>query len=182
MNLFLTGFMGSGKTTVGRLLAKKMNYSFVDIDCFIENRYHKTINKIFEEKGEAGFREIEHKVLMEIINYENVVVSSGGGLPCFFDNMDLMNQNGITIYLREDNDDLIKRLNFNKDNRPLIKGKNQKELQDFIETKLREREPFYNRAKLVFDVKSCSTKHEINQWVDELLVQINLILCQNSKL
>ena len=175
MKLFLIGYMGAGKTTVGRLMAKKLNCPFIDVDCFIENRYHKTVSKIFEEKGEAGFREIEHRALQEISSYENVVVSTGGGLPCFFDNMDLMNQTGITIYLKDNIDELTNRLICNKQNRPLIKGKNPEELQEFIETTLEKREPFYNKAKYVFDVKKCSTKQDMNQWVEELFVQISNI-------
>ena len=168
MKLFLIGYMGAGKTTVGRLLAKKMNCPFIDVDCFIENRYHQTITKIFEEKGETGFREIEHRALLEISSYEKVVVSTGGGLPCFFDNMKLMNQTGITIYLKENTDELIKRLNSNKQNRPLIKEKNPEELQNFVETNLKIREPFYNQAKFIYEVKKCSTKQEMDQWIEEL--------------
>ena len=167
--------MGAGKTTVGRLLAKKINYSFIDIDCFIENRYHKTISKIFEEVGETGFREIERRALLEISNYENVVVSTGGGLPCFFDNMEVMNQTGITIYLRENIDELTGRLNSNKHNRPLIKEKNPEELQNFIETNIKNREPFYTQAKFIIDVKKCSGKHEINQWIEELISQFSTL-------
>ena len=172
MKLFLIGYMGAGKTTAGRLLAKKINYSFIDVDCFIENRYRQTIAEIFEEKGEAGFREIEHRVLLEISSYEKVVVSTGGGLPCFFDNMELMNQMGITIYLKNNRNELIKRLISKNQKRPLIKGKTPEELRIFIETSLNEREPFYNRARFIFEVKSCSTKQEMNQWVEELRIQL----------
>jgi shikimate kinase len=89
---FLIGYMGSGKTTLGKQLAKKLNLQFVDMDLFIENRYHKSISEIFKEKGEDGFREIERRTLQEIAGFENVIISTGGGLPCFFDNMDLMNK------------------------------------------------------------------------------------------
>jgi len=172
MKIFLIGYMGAGKTTVGKLLAKKINYSFIDVDCFIENRYRQTIAEIFEEKGEAGFREIEHRVLEEIISYEKVVVSTGGGLPCFFDNMELMNQAGITIYLKENSNELVKRLISKNQKRPLIKGKAPEELQTFIETSLKEREPFYNQARFIIDVKSCHTKQDMNQWIEELLIHI----------
>ena len=173
MILFLIGYMGAGKTTIGRLLAKKLNCSFIDVDCFIENRYHQTIAKIFEEKGEAGFREIERRALLEISSYENVVVSTGGGLPCFFDNMEIMNRAGITIFLKDNIDELVKRLNFNKQKRPLIKEKTPEELRNFIEISLEKREPFYTQAKYIYDVKKCSTKQEMNQWVEDLFVQIS---------
>ena len=168
MNLYLVGYMGTGKTTVGKLLAKKLNRSFTDVDTYIENRYHQTIAAIFEEKGEACFREIERRTLMEISGFENSVVSTGGGLPCFFDNMDLMNQIGITIYLKASVNDLLNRLNFNKLKRPLIKGKSLEELRDFIEMNLEKRESFYNRAKFIFNIPHFSTKKEMNQWVEEL--------------
>ena len=161
--------MGAGKTTVGRLLAEKLNCSFIDVDCFIENRYRQTIVQIFEDKGESGFREIENRVLMEISSYENVVVSTGGGLPCFFDNMELMNQTGITIYLKESVEELIKRLNVNKQNRPLIKHKNLEELYDYVKTNLELREPFYNKAKIVFNAKNCFSKKDMDQSIEELI-------------
>jgi len=170
MRLFLVGYMGAGKTTIGKLLAKKLNYAFVDVDWFIENRYNQTISKIFEEKGEAVFREIEHRALIEISSYENVVVSTGGGLPCFFNNMELMNRAGTTVYLKENVDELAKTLNTNKQNRPLIKNLNFEELQIFIKKHLEEREPFYNQAKHIINVKQCVTKHEIDQWIEELFI------------
>ena len=172
MNLYLIGYMGTGKTTVGKLLSKKLNRSFADIDGFIENRYRQTIAAIFEEKGEAGFREIEHRTLLEISGFENIVVSTGGGLPCFFDNMDLMNRTGITIYLRTSVNDLVYRLNFNKQKRPLIRGKSPEELRDFVETSLKKREPFYNQAGFIIDVPYCSSEKEMNQWVEEIIARI----------
>ena len=169
MNIYLVGYMGTGKTTVGKLLAKKLNRSFIDSDGFIENRYRKTISAIFNDKGEAGFREIERRALQEISGFENIVVSTGGGLPCLFDNMDLMNRTGITIYLKASVDELILRINSNKQKRPLIKEKNPEELHVFVETNLNQREPFYCRAKYILDVPHFSTKKEMNQWVDEWL-------------
>ena len=169
-NLYLVGYMGAGKTTIGKLLAQKLNRSFTDVDGFIESRYHQTIAAIFEEKGEAGFREIERRALQEISEFENIVVSTGGGLPCFFDNMNLMNRTGITIYLRASVDELIGRINSNKQKRPLIQGKSSEELHDFVETGLKKREPFYNQAAFIFDVPHFYTKKEINQWVEELKI------------
>jgi shikimate kinase len=167
--IFLIGYMGAGKTTVGKLLADKLNWSFIDVDGFIENRYRQTIAAIFEEKGEAGFRKIERRTLQEISAFENVVISTGGGLPCFFDNMDWMNQTGITIYLKADVNELVNRLNFDKQKRPLIRGKNLEELREFVETNLEKREFFYNRAMLTFNVQNCSRKKEMEQWIEKLL-------------
>jgi len=173
MNIYLVGYMGTGKTTVGQLLAKKLRRSLIDVDEFIENRYRKTIAAIFEEKGEDGFREIEHRALQEIVNFENIVVSTGGGLPCFSDNMNLLNQTGITVYLRASVDELFDRLSGDMQKRPLIKGKNADELRDFIETSLKKREPFYNQSQFIFDVRHCSTRNEMEQWVEELLYSLD---------
>jgi len=175
-NLYLVGYMGTGKTTVGKLMAKKLNRSFTDVDEFIESRYNQTIASIFEERGEAGFREIEHRALQEICKFENAVVSTGGGLPCFFDNMDVMNRTGITIYLKASAEDLLHRISFNKQKRPLTNGKNPEELQNFVEANLKKREPFYNQARLIIDVPHCSTKEGVNQWVDDFLIE-NAVAC-----
>jgi len=173
MRIFLVGYMGAGKTTIGNLLAEKFNWSFLDIDCFIENRYHKTITAIFEEKGESGFREIEQRALQEICGFEKVVVSTGGGLPCFFDNMDLMNRKGKTIYLRASIEELIKRIDYNKQKRPLIKEKSSEELHDFVETSLKKRETFYNQAALIIDVPHFNTKEEMSLWLEELIKEVD---------
>jgi shikimate kinase len=171
-NLYLVGYMGSGKTTIGKLLAEKLNRSFIDMDEFIENRYRKTIATIFEEKGENGFREIELRVLQETAGFENVVISTGGGLPCFFDNMEVMNRTGITIYLKASVDELVRRLNFDKQKRPLIKGKNPEELRAFIETNLEKRESFYNRATIIFEIQHCSSKRELEQRIEKLSAEL----------
>ncbi|MDR0612546.1 MAG: shikimate kinase [Dysgonamonadaceae bacterium] len=148
---FLVGYMGSGKTTVGKQLAKKLNLQFTDMDMFIENRYRKSVSAIFEEKGEAAFREIERKVLRELLDFENVVISTGGGTPCFFDNMDLMNQSGITVYLKVSVDELAERLKNSKQKRPLIKDKDSEEMKTYIAANLEKREQFYNRATFIFE-------------------------------
>ena len=91
-SIIIIGYMGAGKTTVGKALAKELGVMFYDLDWYIETRMHKTVKEIFDEKGEEGFRIIEHNMLHEVAEFENVVVSCGGGTPCFFDNMDYMNQ------------------------------------------------------------------------------------------
>src|SRR5690554_5346297 len=104
---FLVGYMGSGKTTLGKKLATSLSLSFVDLDLYIESKYFKTIAQLFEEKGEDEFRVIEKNSLREVCEFENVVISTGGGTPCFFDNMQLMNEKGNTIYLKQSVDDLL---------------------------------------------------------------------------
>lgn len=97
--IILVGYMGAGKTTIGRALAKELDMPFYDLDWYIENRMRKTIRQIFDERGEEGFRTIEKSMLHEVAEFENVIISCGGGTPCFFDNMEYMNQQGETCYL-----------------------------------------------------------------------------------
>jgi len=164
--------MGSGKTTVGKQLAKKLNLQFIDMDLFIENRHHKRISAIFEEKGEAGFREIERKTLHEIIDFENVVISTGGGLPCFFDNMEVMNQAGTTIYLKVSVEELANRLRTGKQQRPLIKDKNQEEIKNFITVNLEEREKFYNQATFIFETDALFSSENFRTKIERLIENI----------
>ena len=99
-SIIIIGYMGAGKTTVGKALAKELGIMFYDLDWYIESRMHKTVKQIFDESGEDGFRQIEHNMLHEVAEFENIVLSCGGGTPCFFDNMDYMNQLGETVYLK----------------------------------------------------------------------------------
>ena len=148
-NIFLIGYMGSGKTTLGRMLAPRLNMSFIDLDAFIEQRHFKTISQLFEEKGEDEFRKIEHNALLEVSYFENTVISTGGGAPCFFDNMDIMNANGLTVYLQLSPQKLLRNLKKGKAKRPLIKNKNDEELLHFIEENVEKRKLFYEQAKLI---------------------------------
>jgi len=167
--IFLIGYMGSGKTTIGKCLAKSLNIQFIDLDVFIENRHHKSISEIFAQKGEAEFREMERKTLHEIAQFENVVISTGGGTPCFFDNMSLMNELGTTIYLKTSIDELTKRLNIAKEKRPLLQGKNQEELKAFISSNLEKREPFYNQATYILDTEQLKDQKNIDTIVNHLI-------------
>ncbi|MDR0829547.1 MAG: shikimate kinase [Prevotellaceae bacterium] len=145
--LFLIGFMGCGKSSTGKKMAQKLGLNFVDTDNFIENRYQKTISQLFEEVGEAKFREIEHKILLELAEFENIVIATGGGMPCFFNNMEIMNAAGKTIYLKLPAAVLYERLKKSKSKRTLLKNIPETDLQNFIEKLLHERENFYNQAE-----------------------------------
>lgn len=149
--IFLVGFMGTGKTTFGRQLAESLGLSFIDTDVYIENTFHKSINQLFEEKGEEGFREIERKMLVEIAEMENVVIATGGGTACFYDNMDVMNRKGLTIYLKTPQEALVERLISAKMNRPLLRDKNNEEISNYVHNKLEEREPFYSKAQITIN-------------------------------
>lgn len=147
MRIYLIGYMGSGKSTLGRRLAEHLNLQFVDMDHYIEMRNHKTIPQIFAELGETEFRKKERKALEELAEFSDIVIATGGGAPCFFDNIDVMNNSGKTIYLNIDPVILAERLMKSKTERPLIKGKSREELVAFIDETLNRRNQFYKQAK-----------------------------------
>jgi len=154
--IFLVGYMGSGKTTTGKRLSKKYGLDFIDLDHYIESRHFKTVSQLFEEKGEDGFREIERELLREVADFENVIISTGGGTACFFDNMELMNQKGETVYLKASAADLSAYLSAASKDRPLLAQKSKEELVDFISGMLKKREPFYSQAKHTIDARDMS--------------------------
>jgi len=146
MRIYLIGYMGCGKSTVGKRLAKHAGLQFIDMDHYIEKRNCKTVPQLFEEFGEEGFRKRERKALEELSEFTDVVIATGGGAPCFFDNIDLMNRTGKTIYLNIDPKILASRLLKSKTERPLIKGKSKEDLIDFIDETLKKRNAFYKQA------------------------------------
>ena len=147
MRIYLIGYMGCGKSTLGRKLADKLNIQFLDMDNYLEERNYKTIPQIFEEEGEEAFRIKEQKALRELSEFDDVVIATGGGAPCFFDNIEIMKSTGETIFLNIAPDILAERLIKSKTERPLIKGKTKKELIDFIDENLNKRKEFYKQAK-----------------------------------
>ncbi len=146
MRLFIIGFMGSGKSTLGRQLAARLGLTFIDMDKFIEKRYFKTVSQLFADEGEECFRKKERVVLEELAGYEKVVVATGGGTPCFGDNMALMNQHGKTIFLDISAETLVARLYASKTDRPLINEKSREELTAYVENLLNQRCPYYQQA------------------------------------
>lgn len=150
--IFLIGYMGSGKTTVGKLLATSLGWGFVDMDAHIESKEFKSVSLIFAEKGDQEFRLMEQKCLHEVAEFENVVISTGGGTPSFFDNMEFMNAHGTTIYLKLSVAELAQRLeNSHANKRPLLADRKGEELRLFIAEGLAKREPFYTQARFVVD-------------------------------
>lgn len=139
--------MGCGKSTLGRRLSKHLNLQFIDMDDYIEERNYKTVPQIFAEEGETEFRKKEQKALHELSEFTDVVIATGGGAPCFFDNIDVMNATGKTIYLNIAPAILADRLLKSKTERPLIKGKSKDELIAFIDETLAKRNAFYKQAK-----------------------------------
>lgn len=152
LRIILIGYMGAGKTTVGKALSKELGIPFYDLDWYIESRMRRTVKQIFDEKGEDGFRKTEQALLHEVAEFENVIISCGGGTPCFFDNMDYMNRQAETVYLKVAPGVLYKHLLMGKSVRPLLLGKTPDEVGLFIREQLERREPFYAKAKHTLDV------------------------------
>jgi len=147
--IFLVGFMGCGKSKMGKVLASKLNKTFIDLDELVALRNQMSISELFINFGENGFREKEKEVLQQSAFADDAVIATGGGTSCFFDNMDWMNQNGLTIFIDTPVKVLADRLVNARVERPLLKGKSYEELVNFIEMKLVERRPFYSRAQVV---------------------------------
>lgn len=171
--IYLIGYMGVGKSTIGKRLSKLLNLSFIDLDLFIESKYHKSISEIFKEKGEGGFREIEKKSLQEVSEIEDVIIATGGGTPCFFDNMELMNATGKTVYVKAKPSDLAAQLQISKRRRPLIANKTADSIFPFITNHLNEREPFYNKADIIFNVNRLVSITELNNTVNGIAQELN---------
>jgi shikimate kinase len=149
--IYLIGFMGSGKSTAGRKLASQLNWSFIDLDEKIQKMEGMKIPDIFSLKGESYFRKLETKALKELKSETDTVISTGGGTPCFGGNMDFMLNSGLTIYIRMTPVNLKKRLEGSIEGRPLLKEIDGKDLQEYINAKLAEREKWYSRAEIIID-------------------------------
>jgi shikimate kinase len=146
MLIYLIGFMGSGKTTTGKKLAAFLNYRIIDLDSFIEEKYRITIPDIFNRFDEKAFRKIERDALLETTALKSTVVSTGGGTPCFFDNMEIINRHGTSVYLKLHPKSIFARLNESKKKRPLLENKTEQERYNYIVSKLAEREKYYLQA------------------------------------
>ena len=172
--IILLGYMGAGKTTLGRALAKAHNIPFYDLDWYIESRMRKTIPQIFAEQGEEGFRRMEYNMLHEVAEFDQVILSCGGGTPCYFDNITYMNQQGETIYLKASPDVLYAHLQMGKKERPLLKQREPAAVLATIQAHLQEREPFYRQAKHTLSVNLLDNFEKINASVAQLSALLNL--------
>lgn len=166
--VFLIGYMGAGKTTLGRLLAGTLHLSFIDLDLFLERRFHKTVRELFAERGEDGFRELERRMLLEVGEFNDVVIATGGGTPCFFDNMSYMKERGVCVYLKTSVSVLFSRLRKAAAARPLLQGKDDDELKRFIVENLERRSSFYEQASLVFNADRLEDSSQIRESLDRL--------------
>lgn len=174
--IFLIGYMGCGKSTIGRTVARLSGIRFIDLDSYIESRYHATVSELFAAHGESGFRDIEHRMLHEVAEFEDVIVACGGGTPCFMDNMDYMNGRGTTVFLDTPIDRLHSRLMRGRHKRPLIAGKSDEELLEFIKTALEQRRPHYSKAQMSFSSELLETKSEIENTAREFIQNLSLPL------
>ncbi len=172
--ILIVGYMGAGKTTLGKMLAKELGIGFYDLDWYIEERMRKTVPQLFAERGEDGFREVEHRLLHEVAEFEDVVISCGGGTPCFFDNMDYMNAQGETVYLKASPEVLYAHVNMGKKVRPLLQGKTRDEVIAFMEDHLRQREQYYEMAKHTLEVSLLDDYEKIKTTVDTLRQMLNV--------
>ena len=172
--IVLIGYMGSGKTTVGKALAKEIGLPFYDLDWYIETRMRKKVSQIFAELGEEGFRQIERNMLHEVAEFEDVVISCGGGTPCFFDNMDYLNQQAQVVYLRCEPEVLRMHLLMGKGDRPLLKGKTPEELVGYIREQLAYREQFYTKARYTLDVTLMDNYDKIKITIEKLKELLDL--------
>ena len=166
--IIIIGYMGAGKTTVGKALAKELGLQFYDLDWYIEARMHKTVPQLFAERGEEGFRKVERTMLHEAAEFEDVVLSCGGGTPCFFDNIGYMNSRAETVYLKATPEVLFEHLKMGRTVRPLLLGKSPEEVRVFVREQLEKREPFYNQARHTFDVSLLDSFDKIKSTVASL--------------
>ena len=164
--------MGSGKSSIGKVLATQLGCDFIDLDLFIEKEYQMTIPQIFSTKGEKEFRAMEHNALKKVIEKNNIVVACGGGTPCYYNNMELMNNNGNTVYIKMSADALVKRLLTLKDKRPLIENKSEEELRVFVKRQLEKREDAYHQAQYIVKGKDLN----VNELADFIREQVGVQL------
>lgn len=157
--IYIVGYMGAGKTTAARRLAQRMGWEVVDTDALFEEKYKISVNDFFNKYDEPLYRKLESEVLKATESLDHVVVSTGGGTACFFDNMDWMNQHGLTIFLRISPQAAVDRVIHSRHKRPLVEGKSEEELTEFVSQHYASRLPFYEQARITaksedFDIES----------------------------
>ena len=172
--IFLLGFMGSGKSTVGRQLADELGWQFIDTDVFIETRWRQRITDMFASVGEVGFRRRERMVIEELMTMEDTVFATGGGMPCYGDTMELLREAGVTIYFRCSPEVLVQRLELCKRTRPTIRDKSGDELLDFVKQSLERRAPIYSRAHAVYDIDEVDTVAKERLLAEEIARSLDL--------
>ncbi|KAB7529612.1 AAA family ATPase [Flagellimonas olearia] len=170
MRIVLMGYMASGKSSVGRLLARDLQMEFVDLDDYIEEEQQKSVKSIFSEHGEIFFRKLEHKMLSQVLDgKENLILSTGGGTPCYSGNMDtILEKSDHSIYLQLSIPALVERLKKEKEQRPLVRNIEDTDLPEFVGKHLFERRTYYAQAKHIVE---CDGKN-----LDEVVAEIKGLL------
>lgn len=168
--IFLVGYMGSGKSTLGFAVARKLKKQYIDLDIYIENRYRMSIKDLFNARGEAAFREIERNVLHEVGEFEDAVISCGGGTPLYGDNMNYMKMRGITVWLNASQKVLFERLSIPtaKAKRPLLAGLADDELKEYIAAAMVKRIPIYSQSEIEFNADKLDNRSQIAEATDAL--------------
>ncbi|MCR5423550.1 MAG: shikimate kinase [Bacteroidales bacterium] len=151
MNIYLIGYMYSGKTTIGRQLAQRLGMDFTDLDQLFEEHYHITLPIFFKKYGEKPFRTLERQLLHSTENLRHTVISTGGGTPCYFDNMDFIRANGTSVYLRMPYDAICARMTVSKKQRPVFNGLSDEERRNMVREQLEQRQQYYTQADITFD-------------------------------
>ena len=172
--IYLIGYMGSGKSTLGKALAQRCEVEFIDLDDYIEARAGKKIREIFADDGEAAFRDLERRMLLEVSGKDCVLVACGGGTPCFGDNMELMNSHGTTILLQTSHERLFERLKRGRHKRPLIASLTDEELDVFIIEQLAKRMPHYSKSAEVFDSTLLEDENQIEEKCEAFIRRFGL--------
>lgn len=165
--IFIIGYMASGKTTFGRALARALGKDYIDLDFYVEQRFRKTIGEIFAAEGEEGFRKKERAMLTEAGEFEDTVISCGGGTPCFFDNMDYINSRGISVLLDTSPECIVRRLTANNSRRPLMAGKSEEEIAKAVAEGLEARRLYYDKAHIRFPGDLLESQCQIDSSVEE---------------
>lgn len=170
MTLYLVGYMSAGKSTIGRMLAKMFSYEFVDTDIYIESRFRQRVSDLFRLHGEEYFRQKERMILEEIAGLPNAVIATGGGLPIYHDNMDILLESGTVLYLRYSSEVLALRLELTKRTRPSVAHLSGDELRHHVEEAMRLRDPIYSRAHQIIDMEALaeqglSSEPKIADWI-----------------
>lgn len=168
--------MGSGKSTLGRTVARLTGMEVIDLDQYIEGRFHKSVRELFAERGEAGFRAIESAMLAEVAEFQDVLIACGGGTPCFGDNMKLMNSRGVTVWLNTTLESLHRRLCRGRYKRPLIANMTDDELMEYIKTSTEARRPFYSQAQIEFPSSELETRAEAESTARRFLQLLNITI------
>ena len=168
--------MGCGKSTMGRAVSELTGMPFIDLDNYIERRFHLSVKEIFAQRGEDGFRDLERRMLQEVADFEDVLVACGGGTPCFFDNMEYMNSRGTTVFLNTPIPRLHSRLMRGRHKRPLIANKSDEELMEFIQKALADRWEHYTKAQIEFSSERLENREEIENTAREFIELLSIPL------